>query len=310
MCGLAGVAAAWVVFAGVVGDGAAKPGYFYYRTFSTTETGGPALFPEMVHTALHTKVQELETAGYFSGVGLSNGGWTVEYVPNNFHDTYHDPFDQHINYYDFAVIHAHGNPPNCATDQASFTLGPGMGTIEHSRLKYGGYNNMWLKWVWAQSCSWFDADFKRTGVRPVAMCNPLDCWYGVVNGGPDDGLGHSAAFRYFDYSEVPDWVGEPHPFGWYDPPSNTVTHYLAEGVSVGHTSLTVGAAGGRYKRCKFNYYYHGLVWGDPCTDDDFNNANVLVLKASASGGSSERKGRITVRFGTSNTKAGRASDET
>ncbi len=305
MCGLAGVAAAWVLLGGVVAENMAAPSWFYYRTYGGRD--GDLNVP-YVYNDLKDAVQNLDAQGYFGNTFPWNASMTVDCDTGDFHD---NPSST-IQDYEFIAIHAHGTTPNCQTDQASFVLQKGAVPAElrpiHSRLKYGrGY----LKWVSAQSCSWFETHWEDEGIYPLAMCNPVDCGDGIINGGANAAEPNAAAFRYFDYAQVPTWLideAQQMPW-WYEDPANTTTHYLAEGATVSHTGIAVASGGGRYKRCKFNPCYFGGWYDDPSTDDRYHNANVLVLKVTAPGSSNDYKGRVTVRLGTSNTKGGRAADD-
>lgn len=138
----------------------ADPPFFWYKTFglSDYESRGWSnmdLDVAVTHTALADAVAAHQSGMSSTDVvndGYNDAAWNSDVTGK----------DAPINYSDFAVIHAHGNPPDCVQDLAPFVLEP-LNPLPHSALQFGGWR--YLKWLWAASCSWFALDSWSTNVQ-------------------------------------------------------------------------------------------------------------------------------------------------
>ncbi len=278
MCGLAGVAAAWVlVFSGGgFRAGWCQPSTFSYLTLGLSDyesRNGNFDWCDLkvgsMHYCLHKAVTD-NIGSWDQSTWFQNCGYRDDVMPVHFHDN-----NCMMNYFDFVSIHAHSGPAHCDTDLGPFYIGDpwrdgGIYRIRPSMLKFGSHN---LKWLFAYACDWFNVgESFNTNVWPLGMCSTtgdghleFECYRGICGEG---------TARYFDRVS----------------PGETGTTYLAEGVNVQHTSLTVTGTSGRYKRCNFvpDNTPHGVF-------QRTDNCNTIVLYASAPG--SGYKGQVQVRVG-------------
>jgi hypothetical protein len=185
-----------------------------------------------------------------------------------------------FNWADFAVLAVHGPEldwrPNVDTSWYSAGLAPfclGMDeeyTVGLDTVHFGGdgYSTGYLRWLWAASCDWFTVGWPFGGARTIGTSAPLVCSFGTANL-----LDTMWTARHWDRTDL--------------------DGYLADGVSVGASTLSNCSTGDRYKR------NHWFSTGSPVPLNYtfFDSCNVVVVKASAPGGAQQHRGNITVCTG-------------
>lgn len=240
----------------------AEPAYFWYRTLGVDdyESRCPSCDPPPANLYVgdcHSDFDDAVDGVDMSGVDVWDWSYDNDIDPPDVEGSY-----AQVNDYDFALVHVHGGPPDCNADLSPMWLGDSF--PDQSELELGS-GWQYLKWLWAVSCSWFDVRWQHLNIRPIGTSGTIDCSDGVAGSG--------VIQRFFDST----W-GESSP------------SYLADGVTVNHTSLTGCGTGDRYKRVRF-FPWQNETFRNFCRSD-----NVLVMMVSAPG-SATKKGEIAVRMG-------------
>jgi len=236
------------------------PPYFWYHTYGVDvyPPGAGNLNVGEYHSYLYSAVEA--NRQYMQGVNISNQGYNNAITPAHVEYAYAP-----LNNADFAVVHVHGQWPDCVTDDSPWWLSY-SGVPRQSRLALGGAGWGFLKWLWAASCSNFDVRWQHINIQPVHMLPSLECFYGFATGGYGP--------RYFD------GVG-----------GEGLPRYLAQGITVQQTSLQGCGSGDAYKRVRFFYRPpQGLT-------TPLRKNNNLMVKVSAPGSPYQLKGQMAVRLG-------------
>jgi len=179
---------------------------------------------------------------------------------------------------DFGIIYAHGYAYADANDNgypdawydsanAPFKIGEGAEyRVRYDSLFFGGQGS-YLKWIWAQSCAWFDVGWRKYDARCTGTSKTLDFSLGRIR----------LADTLFPWRQ---WDGTD----FYG--------YRSSGITVQRSGLTGCGSGDWYKRCAWFHNGQGI---DPrqCA-----GCNMLVLKASAPGSANITQGTVKVCLGT------------